>query len=627
VSFFTELKRRNVLRVGIAYLVFAWLIVQVSELILSVFRAPDYVMQLIIFALAIGLLVALILSWVYEITTEGILRTSEVPPELSVSKLTGRKLDFAIIGVLAVAVVLFAIDRFFWRNDGFENPQEVLSIAVLPFSFSSAKIAPFYSELSTDIARELERHQEVRLASRDAIDALPADADFRQVAARLGVNFILSGVIELLDNNLNLSVSIFEADRNKIVYETTFTDTNLVQLNGVVADEVLNSLGFSKAKTEKRQVDPQAYEYYLRALQAFEAVSDQREEAIALLEKAIKIEPQFASAHAAQCRVFVSLYGTTSSLEDFRQAEQACFRAWTIDNRSPGVLFAMGELYVKTGQREKALDSLQAVLNVNPNHYGARLALIDSIRQDSPELAEVQYKHLIREHPGSPEVYRSFMSLMFVQGRYEEAAQYAEMAYRLLPSERNAANLSSTLLLSGQFDRAQRLLEELVAGGNRHNIIMNNLGASMTLNGDYSSAAEFYREALKEAPDDTSLQKNLADAVSELEGEDAARPIYETVIQLAEQHLTINPDHYMVMTDLIQAYAFVGDSQQFQFYMKKALEQHPDDPQLMHAIAVGALRLGDMETARQFAEKALDLGFPAAFLNADAELSALLNQQ
>jgi hypothetical protein len=104
---FHELKRRNVVRVAAAYAVVAWLLIEVSDTIFPRLGFPDWTVTFIIVLVALGFPLALFLSWAYELTAEGVKRTEEVPVEASVTRLTGRRLDFAIIGVMR------------WRSDGF----------------------------------------------------------------------------------------------------------------------------------------------------------------------------------------------------------------------------------------------------------------------------------------------------------------------------------------------------------------------------------------------------------------------------------------------------------------------------------------------------------------------------
>jgi hypothetical protein len=112
MALMTELKRRNVSRVGAAYAIVAWLLVEVASVVLPTFEAPEWVMKVFTFLLILGVPVALIFAWAFELTPEGIKREADVDPDESITKQTGRKLDFIIIGVLAIGIVYFAVDKF-----------------------------------------------------------------------------------------------------------------------------------------------------------------------------------------------------------------------------------------------------------------------------------------------------------------------------------------------------------------------------------------------------------------------------------------------------------------------------------------------------------------------------------
>ncbi len=111
MSLIAELKRRNVFRVGVAYAIVAWLLVEVASVVLPTFKAPEWVMQVFTFLVFLGFPLALIVAWAFELTPEGIKRETDVDRAESVRHSTGRKLDFAIIGLLALAVVYFAVDK------------------------------------------------------------------------------------------------------------------------------------------------------------------------------------------------------------------------------------------------------------------------------------------------------------------------------------------------------------------------------------------------------------------------------------------------------------------------------------------------------------------------------------
>jgi len=151
LSFFSELKRRNVFRVGIGYAVAGWVLLQVVDLVLENIVAPDWVMKVFMLAVVIGFPIAVIIAWAFEMTPEGIKRESEVDRTQSVTQSTGRKLDRIIIGFLALAVVLLVIDPFESKDEPVspateavpvvsksaspESTQREKSVAVLPFAF------------------------------------------------------------------------------------------------------------------------------------------------------------------------------------------------------------------------------------------------------------------------------------------------------------------------------------------------------------------------------------------------------------------------------------------------------------------------------------------------------------
>ncbi|NIV17255.1 MAG: hypothetical protein GWN47_02345, partial [Woeseiaceae bacterium] len=131
---FAELQRRNVFRAGAAYLVVAWLFVQVADILLETFVAPTWVMRALVVALFVGFPVALVLAWFYELTSHGLVADAEASERVQ-PMFGGRQIDFIIIGVLVVALVLSAADRFGWIDVSGSKVAEPVSIAVLPFAY------------------------------------------------------------------------------------------------------------------------------------------------------------------------------------------------------------------------------------------------------------------------------------------------------------------------------------------------------------------------------------------------------------------------------------------------------------------------------------------------------------
>lgn len=624
-QFFDELKRRNVFRAGVAYVVLAWLVVQAADILLDTFAAPEWVMRTLVVALSLGFPATLVLAWIYEITTTGVKRTEDVAPEESVTDRTGRKLDFVIIGFLAVAVAVFAIDRFVWEqfDDGTAADPDVLSVAVLPFNLESDQVAPFFGQLSNDLAQLLRRSGQLRLASSDAVEALPTLSNLVDHAAQLGVRYLVSGVIRFSGDDMHLSVSLFDSNTGDDIWSSEFEDAHIQQTTNAVAREILLQIDAKPLSLPPITTNPRAYELYLSARQhlATDALS---EEADNLFREAIALDQRFAPALAGLCGFLVYRHAVSKSTDDFEEAERLCHRAWTVDAQAVEVHRALGQLYKASGQIKKARESYAAALAINPNDLNTQVYMASTYGEEEANLAEIQLKRTIQQHPGSPNAYSQLTYLYFEQGRYAEAVESQKWVVRLLPSDKVAKrNLSSSLILAGMFSEAKSLLMEMLQNESQlRGDIYSNLAMILFFEGDYAGAAEIFRDAVNRAPEDPTFYRNLGDAIWHLDGKEAAEPIFRNAIRLAERQLDINPDNYHTLSTLLVACGSIGDSDCFQSYKNRVLEVSATNPQAQYDIAVSASRLEDMETAKLHAQRARELGYSVALLRADPDIAA-----
>lgn len=266
MTFFGELKRRNVFRAGIAYLLAAWVLLQIVDFVLDAISAPNWIVQVFILAAAVGLPVVLVFSWVFEMTPEGVKRESEIDRSRSITPATGRKLDRVIIVFLAVAVVLLLADRFLGSRDSqavsdpaqAESSQTIAeqesadpvggrraadevapnekSIAVLPFlALSSGPDDEYFADgLTEEILNSLAQLPELLVTARtSAFHFKDKDIPIQEIAAQLGVTAVVEGSVRRSGDRLRVTVQLIRAADGFHLwsenYDSTSKDTIAVQ--------------------------------------------------------------------------------------------------------------------------------------------------------------------------------------------------------------------------------------------------------------------------------------------------------------------------------------------------------------------------------------------------------------
>ena len=201
-----ELKRRNVFRVGVAYAIVAWLLIEVASVVLPTFKAPEWVLQVCTFLVIFGFPLALILAWAFELTPEGIKREAEVDRTESITHVTGRKLDFAIIGLLVIAVVYFAVDKFVLEQaevtaepvPAAEAVVREKSIAVLLFDNLSrdATNEAFTDGIHDDILTQISKISALKVIARTSMERLDPNLSIPEIGTKLGVATVLEGGVQ-----------------------------------------------------------------------------------------------------------------------------------------------------------------------------------------------------------------------------------------------------------------------------------------------------------------------------------------------------------------------------------------------------------------------------------------------
>jgi len=261
------LKRRNVVRVAIAYAVVSWLIIQVGDIAADNLNFPEWFMQMIFVVVALGFPIALIISWAFELTPEGLKKTAEVDQSKSIAHGTGQKINKLIIGGLALAVVFLLVDKFFLsepvqRQIIPEAEAGQTTIAVLPFAnMSGDPNEEFFSDgMTEEILNVLAKNRSLRVAGRTSSFAYKdKNQDLRSIGKDLGVEYLIEGSVRKEENTVRITAQLIQARDGFHVWSETYdrklTDIFAIQdeIARAVADALEVSFGGGTEKTAAQQ--------------------------------------------------------------------------------------------------------------------------------------------------------------------------------------------------------------------------------------------------------------------------------------------------------------------------------------------------------------------------------------
>ena len=251
MSFFTELKRRNVIRVAIAYSVIGWVLAQVAEFAFENFGAPDWVLKSVIVILLLGLPIAIVFAWAFEMTPEGLKREKEVDRSQSITPQTGKKLDRVIIAILVVALAWFAWDKF--GGPAESTPTTALSsvsdksVAVLPFiAMSSGPDDEFFADgMTEEILNSLAQLPELLVTARtSAFSFKGQDVPIQQIAQTLGVQHVVEGSVRRSGDRLRVTAQLIRANDGFHLWSETFDSTSedMIEVQESIAEEIAVAL-------------------------------------------------------------------------------------------------------------------------------------------------------------------------------------------------------------------------------------------------------------------------------------------------------------------------------------------------------------------------------------------------
>ena len=537
MSFFNELKRRNVIRVAIAYGVAAWFLLQLADLVLDNIAAPDWVMQVVMLVLAIGFPLVVIFAWAFEMTPEGIKKEKDVDRSQSITQQTGRKLDRAIIGILTVVVAYLLVDKLVLQDPVTESSEPAqtniaaaeqtvesgLSVAVLPFvNMSGDKNNEYFSDgLTETLLHMLAQLPDLRVAARTSSFAFKGkNIAVDEIANTLGVAHILEGSVQKAGNRVRITAQLIRADDGFHVwsqnYDRTLEDIFAIQdeIAGDVAGALDSSLlgGGTGTIHGIETTNLTAYESFLKGLEQQAIFSyGSLESAENHFKQALARDPKFTDARLALVRNY--LYQASTGLITSQYARE----------QSEPLILQVRQNHPQDHQA-RAYEIAFEIQDFNPSiQKEAMQAIIDELRILLPSIPTETF---IRERLAG--LLNSFLN----DG--ESAIEVLQAGLLIDPLD---ANLHRQLgNIYRDLERPQAALAALqraqqLAPGNPN--IYGSLALLEKANNNLVAALEWRRRSTEVDPQDHELPAEIAIDLYRLDLPEEAEPWYARVVALA----------------------------------------------------------------------------------------------
>jgi TolB-like protein/Tfp pilus assembly protein PilF len=484
-----ELKRRNVVRAAILYLIGCWLVLEPTHVVFHMLEVPVWANRLVLILMAIGFPAVVLFAWVYEITPEGLKPTAEVDPAQSIRKQTGQRINRAIIVVMGLGIAYLLLDKFWLaKHSTVEAPVTAAvpappsfnppahSIAVLPFvNISGDRDQEYFSDgLTEELLNSLSRISELQVAARtSAFSFKGKDAKIGTIGRELNVGAVLEGSVRRSAHTVRITAQLINALTGFHLWSQTYDRAlgDVLKLQTEIATSVANALRVTLMIDAPAHIElgstrnPQAFDAYLRGRDLFELGADERSDraALALFEQAIAIDPLYGAAHSARSRSLAAIANEYAQGAERRglygaaivAAKQAISLAPELADAHSALGFALfsGQLDVKAArvpyERSKVLGSGDADVLGRYALYCARTGRFDEARAAIARAAALD--------PLNPRVFRSVGAVAFAARNYAESIPAFERALA-----RNStiggvwAAIGASKLLLGDIEAAKR---------------------------------------------------------------------------------------------------------------------------------------------------------------------------
>ncbi len=508
---FKELKRRNVVKVGIAYLVAAWLLLQITDVLVPVLTLPAWTARFIFLLLLVGFVPALILAWAYELTPSGLRRESDVDQPASSGNFAGRRLNSAIIALLSLAIVYVALDNYVFVDSPAPAALEK-SIAVLPFRNRSANDddVHFVDGIHDDILTQL-----TKLSALDKVISRTSSERYRetglsipQIGTELGVATILEGGVQRAGNRVRINIQLIDASTDEHLwansYDRELTVDNLFAIQSEIAREIVTSLHGVLTDSESERLEKlpttslEAHaEYAFGRRELAKRTGEGIDKAQTHFEKAVQLDSNYALAWVglAQSRLLRYGYlgdslestfaGTQSAIdqaliidpllgeayatlaflrhgqEKFDEAEALFVKAIELSPNDPLARLWYTSLLLRESRTAEAETQIRRAIELDPAAPVLRqrhVYVLLTLRQ--PDDAKAAALAGVKRNPEFPGLYGLMSGILRAEGRHGDALRWAQEAARLNPtSESNRGAVCGLYLELEDIVEAERCID------------------------------------------------------------------------------------------------------------------------------------------------------------------------
>ena len=642
-----EIRERSVFRVGMAYAAIAWLVIQLAETTFPYLRLPESAIRYTVIGAIVGLPVALVLAWLYEITPRGIVRDQGVRRSDERSS-RFRRLDLFTVAAVVIGVSVLVYQQSLDRLDGepvVDLPPDAHGIAVLPFEnlSGSADNAYIGDGLAEDLIHLLAKDGVIRVSPRVAsFFYKDKGLDLPTIASRLQVDSILSGSVRISDNTIIVVTSLLDMENGG--QQILWSERIVKPLGDIfdVQDEIARAVvGELRLELDTDIAIPEyrtptdslgAYEFFAQAREFLRRPTAENwiDNAEGLLNRALQLDPEYAEAHALLCEADLARYEMSyaSNSAVFERARDSCNRAELLDATNPYVSLALGTLYRHAGQLEESRKELLLAIEQNPRLVDAYIQLGLTLNENAEaEEAERTLRQAVELDRGYFASYWEMGNFLMTQQRFEEARDYYRVWTELTPSDPTAYNnVAGAYFMLNDFDGASQAWERSLELRETRSTYTN-LGLAYYYDASFDRAVAMQRRAAELAPTDHRVWGRLAESARFVDGlETESKEAYFSAIRFAEERLDINARDWETLALLSLYQAHVGETDAALLSLGRGLALAADQPDMHYFAALTFLEVGKPEEAFDALSDSLQMGFSPRLVTADPDIAPLLSQ-